>query len=101
LTRQGTYTERLFRAVPTNGGTVFELIPNNGTWTEKALHSFSCGDDGCGPEAGHIIDAKGNLYGTTFYGGAYHGGMVFVDSQQRHLDGEGFTLVQGKPQGRL
>jgi uncharacterized repeat protein (TIGR03803 family) len=58
-------------------GTVFELMPNNGTWTEKVLHSFTGGDDGGGPEAGLVIDANGNLYGTTFFGGAYRGGMVF------------------------
>jgi len=59
------------------GGTVFELMPNNGMWTEKVLHSFGEGNDGTGPEAGLVIDANGNLYGTTFFGGAYHGGMVF------------------------
>jgi uncharacterized repeat protein (TIGR03803 family) len=58
-------------------GTVFELMPNNGHWTEKVLHSFSGGNDGGGPEAGLVIDANGNLYGTTFFGGAYHGGMLF------------------------
>jgi uncharacterized repeat protein (TIGR03803 family) len=58
-------------------GTVFELMPNHGTWTEKVLHSFGGGNDGNGPESGLVIDASGNLYGTTFFGGAYHGGMVF------------------------
>jgi uncharacterized repeat protein (TIGR03803 family) len=60
-----------------DAGTVFELIPNNGTWTEKVLHNFTSGDDGSGPEAGVILDSSGNIYGTTVYGGAYHGGMVF------------------------
>jgi uncharacterized repeat protein (TIGR03803 family) len=58
-------------------GTVFELTPNHGTWTEKVLHSFTGGNDGSGPEAGLVIDGNGNLYGTTFFGGAYHGGVVF------------------------
>ena len=33
--------------------------------------------DGRFPEAGLIIDSKGNLYGTTGGGGADGGGMVF------------------------
>ncbi len=54
-------------------GTVFELMPNNdGTWSEKVLYSFNNnGKDAYGPEAGLVFDAKGNLYGTTPFGGNY------------------------------
>jgi uncharacterized repeat protein (TIGR03803 family) len=53
-------------------GTVFELSPTpGGGWTEKVLHSFNDnGVDGYIPGAGLILDAAGNLYGTTEYGGA-------------------------------
>jgi uncharacterized repeat protein (TIGR03803 family) len=53
-------------------GTVFELTPtSSGSWTEAILHSFSNnGTDGELPEAGLTLDAVGNLYGTTFQGGA-------------------------------
>ena len=62
---------------PYNSGTVFELTPQaGGGWTEKVLHSFSF-FHGRSPEAGLILDAAGNLYGTTSYGGAYGGGTVF------------------------
>jgi uncharacterized repeat protein (TIGR03803 family) len=47
-------------------GTVFKLAPDG---TETVLHSFSA-LDGAGPHAGVILDAKGNLYGTTSYGGS-------------------------------
>jgi uncharacterized repeat protein (TIGR03803 family) len=62
-----------------NCGTVFELTPNmDGTWTETVLHKFiSDGKDGWWPYAGVILDSAGNLYGTTFYGGAHDVGTVF------------------------
>jgi len=60
-------------------GTVFELRPNeNGSWTERVLHSFNTnGKDGYYPYAGLILDAAGNLYGTTYAGGADDYGTVF------------------------
>jgi uncharacterized repeat protein (TIGR03803 family) len=61
-------------------GTVFELTPTGGGWTETVLHSFNDnGTDGILPEAGLIFDAIGNLYGTTPSGGAEgeYGGTVF------------------------
>ncbi len=60
-------------------GTVFELTPAaNGTWTHKVLYSFlNDGKDGIEPEATVVLDAKGNLYGTTYYGGTYGFGTVF------------------------
>jgi len=53
-----------------NKGTVFELLLQNGQWTEKILHDFAGGSDGAQPEAGLAIDADGNLYGTTYAGGS-------------------------------
>jgi uncharacterized repeat protein (TIGR03803 family) len=60
-------------------GTVFELTPaGGGSWTEKVLYSFNLnGTDGAVPEAGLIVDAAGNLYGTTYFGGTYLYGTVF------------------------
>jgi len=61
-----------------NCGTVFQLTPAaGGTWTEKVLHSFGKGKDGASPYAGLILDAAGNLYGTTSAGGADNSGTVF------------------------
>lgn len=60
-------------------GAVFELMPGaGGSWTEKILHKFqNNGEDGDGPFAGVILDAGGDLYGTTFAGGAHNGGTAF------------------------
>ena len=55
-------------------GTVFKLTPSG---TETPLWSFGQGTDGANPVAGVVLDTKGNLYGTTEYGGAYGSGMVF------------------------
>jgi uncharacterized repeat protein (TIGR03803 family) len=58
--------------IPTGCGTVFELSPqSDGTWTFTTLHNFNNdGTDGVGPFAGLIFDHAGNLYGTTYQGGA-------------------------------
>ena len=46
--------------------------------TETVLHSFGTqSGDGSNPYAGLIMDPEGNLYGTTYYGGAYDYGTVF------------------------
>jgi uncharacterized repeat protein (TIGR03803 family) len=62
-----------------NKGVVFELTPTaGGRWTENVLHDFSGnGKDGSRPPVGLILDAAGNLYGTTTDGGTYGDGTVF------------------------
>jgi uncharacterized repeat protein (TIGR03803 family) len=55
-------------------GTVFKLTPKG---IETVLHSFgSSATDGRYPPAG-LVDESGNLYGTTFNGGANAAGTVF------------------------
>jgi uncharacterized repeat protein (TIGR03803 family) len=53
------------------GGTVFELTPKSGRWIEKIIYSFENeGQGGSRPYGGLILDASGNLYGTTTDGGS-------------------------------
>lgn len=58
-------------------GTVFELSPSGGGWTETVLYSFQNGNDGGYPAAGLVLDPSGNLYGATINGGSGGGGIAF------------------------
>ena len=46
-------------------GVVYELTPNGNSWTETVLYDFTGGNDGGRPEYNLVMDAAGNLYGTT------------------------------------
>jgi uncharacterized repeat protein (TIGR03803 family) len=49
-----------------NLGAVFELSPSvSGNWSEKVLYSFTGGADEARPNGPVVLDAKGNIYGTT------------------------------------
>jgi len=87
---------------PYGCGTVFELSPNqDGTWTETVLYSF-CSNysnsqclDGSSPQAGLVLDPKGDLYGTTTHGGnqlcehtSFGCGTVFKISRPSAPSGE-------------
>lgn len=61
----------------TGFGLVFELSPSGSGWTETTLYTFHDGADGGNPSGGLIFDSAGNLYGTTFVGGADGRGTVF------------------------
>jgi uncharacterized repeat protein (TIGR03803 family) len=50
-------------------GTVYELSPGYGGWTGHALYSFTGGKNGYAPAGGVVLDAAGNIYGTTRLGG--------------------------------
>jgi len=60
---------------PFNGGTLFEVTPSG---KERILYGFACNrTDACIPNQGLTPDAEGNLYGTSYAGGAYNGGTLF------------------------
>jgi uncharacterized repeat protein (TIGR03803 family) len=63
-----------------SNGSVFKLTPSNGGWIYTGLHDFCPGgncNDGSEPTGSVSWDASGNLYGTTYGGGAYGNGVVW------------------------
>jgi len=56
--------------------------------TLTVLHTFTGGADGEDPYAGVTLDQQGRLYGTTYTGGTYGGGVVF----RLVREGEGWAL---------
>lgn len=59
-------------------GTVYMLSPRaDGGWSETILHEFNNNGDGYLPYAGVALDAAGNIYGTTCFGGAFDLGTVY------------------------
>ncbi len=64
---------------------MFELSPAaGGGWTETVVYNFHS-FDGYSPNGSLIMDASGNLYGLTFFGGIGTG------------EGSAFELVQTQP----
>ena len=59
-------------------GTIFELTPSGGGWSESVLHSFGSNGDGSYPYYGMTSDGMGNYFGTTAAGGAHGHGVVFA-----------------------
>jgi uncharacterized repeat protein (TIGR03803 family) len=60
-----------------NLGSVYELFPQHvGEWKERVLYNFKGGGDGQNSISNLVIDATGNLYGTTSEGGL-GSGVIF------------------------
>ena len=61
-------------------GTVFKLAPPTATvkyWSESIIAAFKGGTDASTPNGAVVVDAKGNLYGTTIGGGTDGQGTVY------------------------
>ena len=72
----------LYGAATTGGtygsGVVFELTPTQvGEWDFRTIYSFRGQPDGSFPYGALLFDASGNIYGTTYYGGANNIGAVY------------------------
>jgi uncharacterized repeat protein (TIGR03803 family) len=69
------YGTTQYGGLPSNGGTVFQLKRESGTWTESVLFSFNNSNNQL-PAAGLLLDESGTLYGTTI-GSGMNAGLVF------------------------
>ena len=77
LDRQGNLYGATHAGGSNNNGAIFELSPpatKGGAWTETVLFLFPTdGSQGTWPMGTLSMDATGNLYGTTWYGGSGSG----------------------------
>jgi uncharacterized repeat protein (TIGR03803 family) len=64
------------------------LGPLEAAWKVSSLHDFEAGADGASPFAGVVMDASGNLYGTTYEGGESNYGTVFMLSPPKDVAGK-------------
>jgi uncharacterized repeat protein (TIGR03803 family) len=61
-------------------GTLFSIQPNGASSQYSTIYTFGVGgraDDGANPDVAPVLDKKGNLFGTTEFGGAMRAGVVF------------------------
>ena len=77
----------LYGAATTGGsngsGVVFELTPRAlGGWDFRTIYTFQGQPDGSFPYGALLFDGSGNIYGTTYYGGANGIGAVYKLSPQ-------------------
>jgi uncharacterized repeat protein (TIGR03803 family) len=81
------------------------VIPSGAQTSKfKVVHAFTSRTDGQVPQAGLVLDAQGNLYGTTEYGGTYGNGTVFkVDTagNETILHSFNWRTDGGYPFGRV
>lgn len=59
---------------PANRGVVYKVDPSG---HETVLHAFTTAGDGAHPYGRVVRDSAGNLYGTTYQGGAVRHGIVY------------------------
>jgi uncharacterized repeat protein (TIGR03803 family) len=70
-------------------GTVFELVRGaSGGYTEQIVHSFTGGTDGSQPDGTPVLDAQGDVFGVTQFGGTGGEGVVY---EMKH-SATGYTL---------
>jgi uncharacterized repeat protein (TIGR03803 family) len=81
----------IFPATLRQAGVVYKLTPTSGgKWQLSTLYAFKGTLDGNSSYGGLVSDAKGNLYGTTYYGGSSNSNCVPVGGC-----GTVFALIKG------
>jgi uncharacterized repeat protein (TIGR03803 family) len=78
-------------------GTVYELSPSQGGWSETLAWSFPT--NGVGLPNGVIVGTDGNLYGTTYLGGSIGVGTIFELSRNNGWAFTNHYSFDGNPGG--
>jgi uncharacterized repeat protein (TIGR03803 family) len=76
LDPKGNIYGTAYQGGPNNTGAVFKLTLANGKYNPKVIHFFGTTGDGYYPRSTLAL-VKGNLFGTTYQGGAHAGGVAF------------------------
>jgi len=88
-----------------NAGTVFELVPTRGGYTEPVLYSFTGLADGQQPIGAPVLDSHGDVFGVTQFGGAFGQGVIYEVKPSATGDTEvvlhSFAGDAGQPQAGL
>jgi uncharacterized repeat protein (TIGR03803 family) len=91
-----------------NGGTVFKLSLNGTRWKINVLHAFCAKQDGNGnctdgstPSAPPVLDASGNLFGTTVTGALGYGTVYEIPAGGKFALLHSFCVKNGCPDGAL
>ncbi len=83
-----------------NGGIVYDLVPSGSSYQFNVLHAFTDSTDGNFAVDNVVLDANGNLFGSTFGGGTWGYGTVFELSPKASGYSESFLYsFRGKPDG--
>jgi len=78
LDKAGNFYGATYHGGANKSGKIYEVSLRRGKWTLKTLYSFGGHvGDGSNPDAGLVLDASGNIYGTTLSGGGSGYGTVF------------------------
>ena len=83
----GLAVDSLFRIYGTTfggfgNGNVFQLAFDGRKFVPNQIYKFKGKSDGSNPQGGVVLDAEGNLYGTTAFGGDHGLGVVFKVTRQ-------------------
>ncbi len=77
IDQSGNYYATMSEGGSAGLGAVVQVVPGEGIYTDHVIYNFSNDQNGNTPWTGLVMDAQGNLYGTTYAGGSGGGGTVF------------------------
>lgn len=98
--RDGVFYGTTWTGDAYNGGNVYALQKTEGKWVSSTIWAFGGEGDGAQPTCDLVMDKSGNLYGTTYGGGAYGAGTVFELSKVNGVWTESVLLsFSGKDTG--